>query len=292
MVPHRQRQDEGHEHQQVVVPALPQVLSPVEREPGQQSDGEERDRVDLLVDVGLIPDGEGRGAHEDRGHGADQPEATFAGEEPEDVVYGQEPEAVGQAPHEGGEEIDAGGHRQTEGSQEDVPGPRQYDEERTPRWMGNPQDMPGSDVLARVPEGRGGSQGERVKEAHPQGDDGRPAVGRPVDVGTVPCHLLVVDDEPGGCFGIGEPHLVLRWSACSAGPKIALGEDHGARATLSRGAGSPSRPSSAATLPEPMWWSCTPKLSPALPVRVRERSRSARHGRPPPSAHPRVPVWG
>src|SRR5690606_33362114 len=70
MVPDREGEDEDHQDQQVVVLPLPQVVPPAEGQPGEERDREEADRVDLLVDVALVPDGERRGRDQGGRRGA------------------------------------------------------------------------------------------------------------------------------------------------------------------------------------------------------------------------------
>ena len=123
VVPDRQREDERHQDEQVVVLPLAQVLLPPEREPDQQRDGQQGDRVDLLVDVGLVPHREGCGAHQDGRSGPHQPEAAVVREVTQHVVDDEEPERVRARAHEGAEEVHPHRHGEPERSEQHRPGP-------------------------------------------------------------------------------------------------------------------------------------------------------------------------
>ncbi len=173
MVADAEGEDERHQDQEVVVLALPQVLLPPEGQPGEEGDGEEGDGVDLLVDVRLVPDGEGRGAHQDRRRSPGQAEAPIFREVAEHVVDHEEPEGMRPGAHEGAEEVHPHGDRQSQGRQQQGPRLGQHDEEGVPGGMGDAQDVRRGDVLARVPErGRGrqreGVQGEDRGADHPR----------------------------------------------------------------------------------------------------------------------------
>ena len=86
MVSYRQRQDERDEYQKVVISALAEVFAPVKGQPREQCDGHERDRVDLLVHIGLVPYGERGGAHDYGGYRADDAEPTIVGKKRKDVI--------------------------------------------------------------------------------------------------------------------------------------------------------------------------------------------------------------
>ena len=107
-----------------------------------------------------------------------QPEAPVRREEAQDVMDDEEPESVGRRADRRRKEVDADRGRDPQRSQQDVPGAGEHDEERVPRGVRDPEHVPGGDVLARVPERRGGSHGRRVEEEHGSRHRGGPAVGR------------------------------------------------------------------------------------------------------------------
>jgi hypothetical protein len=114
VVAHRQRQDEDHQQDQVVILALAQMVAPAERQPRQQRDREQRNRVDLLVHVRLVPHRE-RGRADQHGRTrADQAEDAVRRIERQDAVGEQEPAAVRARAHGGAEQVDAHGVGQAE----------------------------------------------------------------------------------------------------------------------------------------------------------------------------------
>ena len=152
MVSHRQRQDERHEDQKVVITALAEVLTPVKGQPGEECDGHERDRVDLLVHVGLVPDGEGGRTHDHGGDRADEAEPPIVREKRKNVMDRQEPESVGHTAHEGREKVDPCRNREPQGRKEKLPGSRHQHEKRISGWMGDSEDVRRRDVFAGIPE--------------------------------------------------------------------------------------------------------------------------------------------
>ena len=136
------------------------------------------DRVDLFVHVGLVPDRERGRADEDRRARAHQPEALVAGEEAQNVMDDEEPEPVGGRADRRRKEVDAHRRGDPQGSEQDVPSAGEHDEQGIPRRMRDAQNVRGGDVLAGVPECRGGGHGRRVEDEHRSRHPSRPAVGR------------------------------------------------------------------------------------------------------------------
>ena len=113
VVAYTQGENERHEDQQIVIPALPYSRLPAERQPGQQRDREQQDGIHLLVDVRLTPHGEGRRTEEHGHQGAGDAEAVVPIEVSEDVMHDKEPQSVGCPAHESAEEVDAHRDRET-----------------------------------------------------------------------------------------------------------------------------------------------------------------------------------
>ena len=175
----RERQDKDHENEQVVVATAPQPLAPATGEPGEQRNREERNRIDLFIHIGLVPDREGGGADQGRCGGADLAEERALGEEAQNVVDDEEPEPVRECAHERRKEIDANRGREAEGFEEDLPGAGQQDKERISGRVGDSQDMRGGDVFAGIPEGSGAGQGGRIENPDCKRHGSGPDVGRP-----------------------------------------------------------------------------------------------------------------
>ena len=176
-----QGEDESHQHEQIVAPygscsrvwaphgyaSLSYSRLPTEQKPGQQRDRKERDRIDLLVDVRLTPDRESRRADEDGHQGAGDPETAVFTEVTEDVMHDEEPQSMRRSAHKGAQEVESHRDGETQRGEEDLPRTRQDHEQRITRCVRDPQDVGGGDVLAGVPERRGGRQGHDVQEGTP-----------------------------------------------------------------------------------------------------------------------------
>ena len=67
VVPNAEGEHERHQDEKVVILPLAEVLLPTEDQPREQRDSQQRDGVDLLIHIGLIPDCECGGAYQNRG---------------------------------------------------------------------------------------------------------------------------------------------------------------------------------------------------------------------------------
>ncbi len=178
MIAQREGEEEDDQDEQVVVFAFAQVVAPAEDQPGQQGDGHEADRVDLLVDDRLVPHGEGGCRDQGRGSSAQEAEALVVGEEGHHPVDDEEPECGGHAAVRRREEVDLHCGRKRQRREQQFPSAGQQDEDGVPGRVWDANDMGGGDVLARVPERRGRRQRDHVEQEDRESGDARVAVGR------------------------------------------------------------------------------------------------------------------
>lgn len=166
---------------QAVASRLVALLRPADREPADQHGLEERDRVDLLVDDRLVPDGERARAERDGGGRAGDAGPSRRQDPGERHVGDEEPEAPGSRARERGEDVDALGEGGRDGERtEEV---RNEDEERIARRVRQSQHLGGGHVLAGVPHRGGGRERGEVHGEHDRAGDNRGYVRWPVTRG-------------------------------------------------------------------------------------------------------------
>ena len=166
--------------QEAPAPGFAAPVAPAHRQPGHRGDHQHADRVDLLVDHGLVPHGIRRGAQQRARRRPHQRPPVVAQQPPRDAVGHQEEEPARGGGSERGQQVHPHRDRQPQRRQQNDPHSRQHHEEGVSRRVRDPEDVSGRDVLARVPERRGGSQRDDVQEEDRRGGDDGGEVGRAV----------------------------------------------------------------------------------------------------------------
>ena len=165
------------DQQQVVIVRLTRrLVVPAHDEPENQRDGEQAQRIDLLVDDRLIPHGERGGGNDRPGERRQAAWPQRRHERAQPALGDEEPAPRRDRARHGREQIDS--LRVGVGERQQSPHVRHEHEERIARRVRNAERVRRGDVFGRIPELRRRGQGEDVEYQCAQGDTSRHQVRR------------------------------------------------------------------------------------------------------------------
>lgn len=167
-------EDQCDQEQDSVAARSVGLVQPEHGEVTHEGDDEQRNGVDLLVQVRLTPDRERSRADPDRRDRGDQHLSAILPEMRHDSDNGQEPEERRGSRQRRAKHIDPEGHRQTRPAQENLPRAPDEDEERISGRVRHPEEVRGGDVLRGIPKPRRRGERKDVETPHQKRGDYTP----------------------------------------------------------------------------------------------------------------------
>ncbi len=165
------------DQQQVVIVCLAgRLIVPAHDEPQDQRDGEQAERVDLLVDDRLVPHRERGSGDEGAGQRRDAPRPQHRHERAEPALGDEEPATRRDRAREGGEQIDP--LRVGAGNRQQAEHVRHEDEQRIARRVRDAQRVRRRDVFRRIPELRRRCEREDIENQRAERHAGRHQIWR------------------------------------------------------------------------------------------------------------------